>query len=58
MHDSTYEQDIDKAYISSYDKFLRNFDKTHEKSASQLAEIKKNQRIADLRDDPSLEADE
>jgi hypothetical protein len=58
MHDSTYEQDINKAYISPYDKFLRNFDKTHEKSASQIAEIKKNQRIAAFRDDPSLETDE
>lgn len=42
--------DLDKAYVSPYDKFLFEFDATHEKSASQLKEIKKHQRIAFLRD--------
>jgi len=45
--------DIDKAYVSPYDKFLYKFDREHEKSASQLKEIKKHQRIAYLRDTPN-----
>ena len=44
-------EDIDKFYVSPYDKFLFGFDATHKKSASQLQEIKKHQRIAKLRDD-------
>ena len=44
------KHDIDKAYVSPYDRFLYGFDATHEKSASQLKEIKKHQRIATLRD--------
>lgn len=43
--------DIDKAYVSPYDRFLYEFDACHEKSASQLKEIKKYQRIFALRDD-------
>ena len=43
--------DIDKAYVSPYDRFLYEFDACHEKSASQLKEIKKHQRIFALRDD-------
>ncbi|ARG96619.1 CBU_0585 family protein [Legionella micdadei] len=42
--------DIDKAYVSPYDKYLFEFDAQHEKSASQQQEIKKHQRIAYLRD--------
>lgn len=42
--------DIDKAYVSPYDRFLYEFDACHEKSASQLKEIKKHQRIFALRD--------
>lgn len=42
--------DIDKAYVSPYDKFLFEFDAKHEKSESQLKEIKKHERIAYLRD--------
>lgn len=45
-------QDIDKSYVSPIDKFLFRFDATHEKSASQIKEIKKHERIAKLRDDP------
>ena len=43
-------KDIDKFYVSPYDKFLYKFDAEHKKSASQLKEIKKHQRIAYLRD--------
>lgn len=39
--------DIDKAYVSPYDKFLFEFDATHSKSASQLKEINKHKRIFD-----------
>lgn len=42
--------EINKVYISPYDKFLYAFDATHAKSASQLKEIKKHERIALLRD--------
>ena len=44
------KHDIDKAYVSPYDRFLFEFDATHDKSLSQLKEIKKHQRIAVLRD--------
>lgn len=47
--------DIDKAYVSPYDKFLTKFDETHAKTASQLKEIKKHQRIATLRDNPDAQ---
>jgi hypothetical protein len=46
------EQDINKAYVSPYDKFLYQFDRDHEKSLSQLKEILKHERIANLRDNP------
>ena len=46
--------DIDKAYVSSYDEFLFRFDHTHPKSASQLQEIKKYERIFRLRDERYL----
>lgn len=46
------KHDIDKSYVSPIDKFLYEFDATHEKSASQLKEIKKHQRLANLRDNP------
>lgn len=48
---SDYELDIDKAYVSPYDKFLFEFDATHAKSASQIKEIKKHDVIALMRDD-------
>ena len=47
-----HSHDIDKTYVSPYDRFLYEFDATHAKSVSQLAEIKKHQRIALLRDTP------
>lgn len=43
-------QDIEKKYISPYDEFLLDFDATHQKTPSQLKEIKKYQRIFALRD--------
>ncbi len=43
--------DIDKAYVSPYDKFLFEFDATHSKSESQMKEITKHARIAKMRDD-------
>ncbi len=42
--------DIDKAYVSPYDKFLFEFDANHEKTKSQLREIKKHLAIAEKRD--------
>lgn len=45
--------DIDKAYVSPYDQFFYSFDANHEKSASQLKEIQKYQRIFALRDTPT-----
>ena len=48
------KHDIDKAFVSPYDRFLFGFDATHEKTASQLKEIKKYQRIAKLRDEANV----
>ncbi|KTC99125.1 CBU_0585 family protein [Legionella erythra] len=48
------KHDLDKAYVSPIDKFLYQFDADHEKSASQLAEIRKYERINALRDNPDL----
>lgn len=42
---------IDKAYVSPLDRFLMGFDKTHEKTTSQIAEIAKHEKIAKLRDE-------
>ncbi|QMT61248.1 MULTISPECIES: CBU_0585 family protein [unclassified Legionella] len=42
--------DIDKAYVSPYDKFFFEFDATHNKSASQVKEINKHKRIFMMRD--------
>lgn len=50
--------DIDKAYVSPYDKFLFIYDATHEKTASQLKEIIKHERIASLRDTPRMGGEE
>lgn len=44
--------DVDKAYISPYDKLIAEFDAKNPKSESQLKEIAKHQRIAELRDNP------
>jgi hypothetical protein len=50
--------DIDKAYVSPYDKFYFTFDSEHSKSASQLKEIKKHKRIALLRDNAVVVVEE
>ena len=43
---------LEKNYVSEVDKLLQDFDaKQEQKTASQLAEIAKHQRIAALRDD-------
>ena len=46
-------RDINKAYISPYDLFLKEFDKTHKPSVAQKKEIAKHKRIATLRDNPT-----
>ena len=51
-------QDIDKAYVSPYDQFLFRFDKEHKKSPSQIKEIKKHERIFELRDKPDAVQEE
>lgn len=43
-------KEIDKAYVSPHDRFLFEFDATHDKTASQRKEIEKHRRIAFLRD--------
>ncbi|WP_419419291.1 CBU_0585 family protein [Legionella sp. D16C41] len=50
--------DIDKAYVSPYDKFFYQFDEEHQKSFSQQVEIKKHKRIAKLRDDANVDLSE
>lgn len=42
--------DIDKFYVSPFDKMMREFDATHALSISQMKEIEKHQKIANLRD--------
>lgn len=42
--------DLDKAYVSPYDKFLYAFDASHTPSKSQLEEINKHKKIAEMRD--------
>ncbi|MCW8408454.1 hypothetical protein OQJ13_05655 [Legionella sp. PATHC035] len=49
--------DIDKAYVSPYDKFLFEFDATHDKSASQIKEINKHKRISLMRDNKDYKND-
>ncbi len=44
------EFEIDKAYVSPYDKFLAKFDREHALTPSQIKEINANARIAALRD--------
>lgn len=44
------DQDIDKKYVSPDDQFLFKFDAKNQKSESQMKEIKKHQRISELRD--------
>lgn len=58
MAHTSYIEDVDKAYVSEYDHFLRAFDKEHPiKSSSQQAEINKHRRIAEKRDNPLSSCD-
>lgn len=50
MSSDDIDNGLDKAYVSPYDKFLYEFDETHQKTPSQLKEIAKHQRIAAMRD--------
>jgi hypothetical protein len=50
--------DIDKAYVSPYDKFFFQFDATHDKSESQMNEFKKHAHIAKMRDDKNYQEGE
>lgn len=50
--------DIDKFYVSPYDKMFHGFDRTHELSESQKKEIAKHQRIAKLRDNADIADDD
>lgn len=49
-------QDIDKFFVSEYDRFLFSFDANHLPSASQLEESVKHKEIAFLRDNKHPEA--
>ena len=48
-------QDIDKNFVSTYDKFLRQWDKENNVSLSQEKEINKHKRIAALRDNARVD---
>ena len=50
--------DLERTYVSPFDRFFYKYDATHPKTASQLKEIKKHQRIAALRDNVSPGGDE
>lgn len=50
-----YSDDIDKSYISSIDRFLFEFDNNHVLSDSQIQEIKKYQKIFNLRDNANTD---
>lgn len=50
------EFEIDKAYVSPYDKFLAKFDREHALTSSQIKEINANARIAALRDGKEVAA--
>ena len=50
------EPDIDKAYVSPYDIFLRTFDAEHAPSASQQHEKAKHEKIFKQRDHATTEA--
>lgn len=44
------KHDINKAYVSPYDKFFHQFDKDHEPSLAQLAEKNYYKELGLLRD--------
>ena len=45
-------------YVSEVDRMFETFDKTHAKSDSQLAEMKKYERIYQLRDHENVNQDD
>ena len=47
---------LNKHFVSEIDKKLNEFNETHEKSASQQAEIEKYNKIHELRDKAKFEA--
>jgi hypothetical protein len=47
------KHDLDKAYVSPYDKVFHKFDQEHPMSASQLKEYLKYKRIFEMRDNPN-----
>lgn len=49
---------IEKHFFSTIDRCLAEFDQTHTKTASQLAEIKKHERVFYLRDHSVEESEE
>jgi len=51
------ELDIDKFYVSPYDKMFHGFDQKHALSESQKKEIAKHRRIAKLRDNANTSDD-
>lgn len=55
---SKNNHDIDKSYVSPYDVFLKQFDKTNPPSLSQIRERQKHDRIARLRDVKDVGKDE
>lgn len=44
-----------EGYVSEVDQLLADFDRNHEKTPSQIAEIKKHERVFRLRDYPEEE---
>ena len=50
--------EIDKKYISPYDKLLHGFDATHAPTASQQREIDKHEKIFKQRDHVNLDTQE
>jgi len=50
--------EIDKKYVSPYDKLLHGFDATHAPTASQQHEIKKFEKIFKQRDHANLNTEE
>lgn len=50
--------DINKSYVSPIDQFLYAFDASHAKTESQLKEIEKHKKIANLRDNAQEMGDE
>lgn len=50
--------EIDKKYVSPYDKLLHGFDATHAPTVSQQREISKHERLFKLRDEVNPDTEE